>query len=120
MVSFAQLWDTMQRLKEDTFQDDKSMEAIRTGNNIRDDFWDDFISLTNNSDAVAELLGVRTDQVTGWSAKIKDTISRVQKSDQNDGDDDQDKKNHVLPTGSSLGDAAGMDAHDTADTRPMP
>jgi hypothetical protein len=83
--------------------DEKSMEAIRTGQNIRDDFWDDFIQLTNNADAVAQLLGVRTDQVTGWASKVKNMIDKVHDADKQDGgnpdDDKGDGNSKVLPTG---------------------
>lgn len=82
--------------------DTASMKAIRTGLNIRDNFWEDFIQVCNNADALAELLGVRAEQISGWSGKIKHNLDRVNKADAA-GEGEDKKKTKVLNTGDELG-----------------
>lgn len=55
----------------------KAEEAIRAGLDISDDFWDNFITVCNNSDALAELLGVDTQKISTWADSIKQAVDKV-------------------------------------------
>lgn len=77
MVSFQKLWENIEK----NIASDKSQEAIRTGMNIRDDFWDDFLLLINNSTALSELLEVPVSKIAGWHQKIKAALDSVQQAD---------------------------------------
>lgn len=96
MVSFLKLWENMSQQREHA--DTKAMIAIRTGINVSDEFWDDFISVTNNADALAELLGVREDQVRSWGSRVHDALEKVQKAD-DDGEGEEKPKTKLLDTG---------------------
>lgn len=86
----------MSQYRENT--DTKAMIAIRTGINVSDDFWDNFISVTNNADALAELLGVREDQVRNWGNCVHEALEKVKKADDN-GDGEEKPKTKLLNTG---------------------
>jgi len=96
MVSFLQLWENMSQQREHA--DTKAMMAIRTGMNISDDFWDNFISVTNNADALAELLGVREDQVRSWGGRVQEALEKVKTADDN-GEGEEKPKTKLLDTG---------------------
>jgi len=102
-VSFQRLWEHMYAPEKDAEHiDTKSMKAIRTGIAVRENFWDDFVQVCNNSDAIAELLGVRPEQVSGWGSRVKHNLDRVQKAD-TAGDSEGKQKTKVLDTGDDLG-----------------
>lgn len=82
MSSFQKLWETIQASKEKSPQDDRAMSAIRTGIGIRDDFWDDFLLVINNSSGIAELLDVPVIKISGWHDKVKAALEKVQGADQ--------------------------------------
>lgn len=92
MASFASLWDKVgsKRLVEN--DDSKAVLAIKHGQNIRDDFWDDFIRLTNNPEALSELLGVSSQDIALWPIKIKEQLDKLE-------NDVEDVKTKVLDTG---------------------
>jgi|GEM_PF-6090496 len=91
MFSFRQLLESMQDHTDSI--ESEATNAIRTGLNIREDFWDDFISLCNNTNAVATLLGVRPEQVGSWGSKIREKLDNVKISDV------PDNKTKVIDTG---------------------
>lgn len=62
-------------------QDDKSMGAIRNGLNVREDFWDDFLLVINNSGGVSELLDVPVTKIAGWHSKVREALDRVKSAD---------------------------------------
>ncbi len=99
MVSFMRLWENMMHHEKDAEHiDTKAMKAIRTGLNINDDFWTDFIQVCGNSDGLAELLDVRPDQVAGWVSSVKHNLERVHKADAA-GEGEDKPKTKVLDTG---------------------
>jgi hypothetical protein len=61
--------------------EDGAMKAIRNGLGIRDKFWDDFLSLLNNSQAVSDLLNVPPEKVSTWYSCVKNGLERVNKAD---------------------------------------
>lgn len=81
MASFQRLWENIQTSKEKSPQDDRAMMAIRTGIGIRDNFWEDFLLVINNSEGLSELLDVPTVKISEWHDKIKQALEKVQKVD---------------------------------------
>lgn len=98
-ISFGRLWELMEQDiggQDDTANDPApdngdpdtgAMNAIRTGINIRakkdcGDFWDDFIKVCGNADAMSELLDVPREKVTGWAGRIQELLDKVGKSDE--------------------------------------
>ena len=57
------------------------MSAIRTGIGIRDDFWDDFLQVVNNSEGLSALLDIPVIKIANWHQKIKENLDKVQKTD---------------------------------------
>ncbi len=78
----------------------KAMEAIRSGLNLRPDFWDDFLKVVNNSDGIASLLGIDAGHVTQWSEKVSDALNKVKEQDANQ---PEGERKSVIHTGSSTG-----------------
>lgn len=82
MVSFQKLWENMESSRKGGHHlDDKAMEAIRNGINVREDFWDDFLLVVNNSGALSVLLDVPVTKISAWHQKVKEALDRVQKAD---------------------------------------
>lgn len=59
----------------------KSMLAIRNGIGIRSNFWEDFLSLLNDSESVAELFGIPIEKVSTWRNKVQHSLKLVKNSD---------------------------------------
>jgi hypothetical protein len=80
----------------------KAVQAVRAGENLRGEdetsFWDDFIQLCANSDGLAELLGVRREQVTSWPKKIRAAQADLDKHNRTP-DGENEEENEMLPTG---------------------
>lgn len=94
MVSFYKVWENLSDTEEaddtspllDSGDKTQSLIAIRNGLGLRrkeecGNFWDDFIKVCNNSQALSELLGVRPEQVSQWSSKIKEALDKVKDED---------------------------------------
>jgi hypothetical protein len=132
MISFGSLWNIMEvESSGDTEDrnnplmtsgdDSQAMEAIRNGLHLRKegcpDFWEDFITICGNADAMSELLEVPRDKVTGWAGKIRGLVENVDKKD-----DEQkaiSKKSKMIATGDGeIPDIFGNDAG--VDMRPSP
>ncbi len=77
-MSFLKAWDKVRQFREDT--DDAALSAIETGNNVADDFWNNFITVCNNKEGVASLLGVTTSKVATWQQTIKDKMDQAGQS----------------------------------------
>jgi len=70
------------KIKESTDTVDSSKsKAIRNGLGIRDGFWDDFLLLLNNAEAVASLLDVPVEKVGTWHDIVKKELEKVHDSD---------------------------------------
>lgn len=59
----------------------KDAKAIRNGIGIRDTFWDDFLLLLNDAEAVSSLLKVPVEKVGTWHEIIKRNLESVYNSD---------------------------------------
>ncbi len=102
MMSFEKLWNKLEILKEespllDSGDDTKAMQILRVGLSY-EDFWDNFISLCQNSDGLAELLGVGSQYVSQWPLRIKENLDKVKKHDEQPENREKQKK-EMLPTG---------------------
>lgn len=103
MVSFLRLWENMQDDDagplDDSGLESKGMEVIRTGNTLRGksecgNFWEDFITICNDSQGLSELLGARSQEVQQWANKVREAREKVERADSQ-----ADKKNTMMPTG---------------------
>jgi hypothetical protein len=79
MASFQRLWEKLD--ENHHASDTKAMAAIRTGLNISEDFWDNFLLVLGNSDALAELFDVPRVKITGMHHRIREALNKVQQSD---------------------------------------
>jgi hypothetical protein len=79
MASFLQVWESS--LGSGPPEDTKAMRAIRAGMHVREDFWQDFMNVCNNAEAMAALLDVRVDQVTSWGSKVRHGMGLVEEAD---------------------------------------
>jgi len=112
VVSFNALWEAINEQNADvateplldTGEDSKAMRAIRVGLNLRNegegDFWEDFIQVANNNDELANLLGVRPEDVATWPQKIQENLDKIRKKDGDQGQENGEKeRNEMMPTG---------------------
>lgn len=144
MVSFGHLWSIMEQeggtdpqsdedgqsldphgALLDSGAESQAMEAIRSGMHLRKkeecgDFWDDFITVCGNADALSELLNVPRETITGWPGKIRELKEKVDISDQEG--DAKEKKAETLPTGETPTADFGHDGTVSMgnDTKPFP
>lgn len=100
MHSFAKILELMEHssfLDDDSRNEEKCIAAIRTGLNINADFWDGFLRLCNNADALSVLLDVPKDRIAKWSQRIRKYLEITRKLD---GDQNaMSKKAKMIPTG---------------------
>ena len=74
-------------------KEEENKNIIQTGKNVNPNFWDEFILVLNNSEGLAELLGVSKGKVLTWRKKIKDQLSK------NKEEIKINKKNKIIRTG---------------------
>jgi hypothetical protein len=108
MNSFQRLWENMQAAKnEEAVQDDRAMSAIRTGIGVRDEFWDDFLAVLNNSQDLSELLDIPVEKISSWRGKIQNALEKVRDADS---DPEQKKNGKLMKTG--LPEDLGIDSEE--------
>lgn len=78
MISFQKLWENIEKGDDIGTQADA---AIRTGIGVREDFWDDFLLVINNSSGLSELLDVPVTKIAKWHERVKTALNRVQEAD---------------------------------------
>jgi hypothetical protein len=97
-------------------EDSKAIDVIRIGDNLDANFWQNFIKILNNTEGLAELLNVKTEQVAEWAGRIKDHLDKAKESE------NSDEKNTLVSTGDQepLADPSGDVGPITTpnDTRP--
>jgi hypothetical protein len=81
MISFQKLWENMEAAKGNA-SESKASSAIRTGIGVREDFWDDFLAVINNSSGLSELLDVPVTKIASWHQKVKKELNKVKEADQ--------------------------------------
>lgn len=103
MLTFLKLWEIMSSQESlplnASGESSPAMRSIRRGLEMRGDsnrtFWDDFVQLCNDTDGVAELLGVQPDQVAGWGARVNELVEKVDREYSDQGI----SRNQVVSTG---------------------
>jgi hypothetical protein len=78
-MSFFKALEKMRQFQEE--MEDAALSAITTGQNIADDFWNNFILVCNNKDGVASLLGVTTDKVATWQQKVQEALDNAKNAE---------------------------------------
>lgn len=78
MTSFQKLWEA---INESPPPVDQAQEVIRSGIGIRENFWQDFILLLNNSKGLSDLLDVPVEKISTWNAKITAKLQEVDNAD---------------------------------------
>ena len=107
---------------EDDVQKNKSLNVIRKGLEIRDpgcgDFWEDFMSVCSDANAVADLLDIPATKVSKWASIIREKLKQVEDTDSQD----TKPRSKVISTGEPIADPNGVETSfdGPADTRPMP
>lgn len=99
MVSFCRILEHMNNenlVLEELNANSKVIGVIRSGLNIRADFWDDFLKICNQSGPLSELLGVRKEVIANWPTIIRTNLDQVK---QLDGQDALQKKANLISTG---------------------
>lgn len=88
MVSFAQLWEIVEKEKGRSplmggGDDSQVINVVRTGKDLHGDdqtpFWDEFITVCNDSAGLSELLGVSREKIIGWPARIRQALEKLEK-----------------------------------------
>jgi hypothetical protein len=80
MISFQKLWENMEAAKNGD-NESKASSAIRTGIGVRENFWDDFLSVINNSSGLSELLDVPVTKIASWHQKVKEELNKIKEID---------------------------------------
>lgn len=126
-VTFASIIEHMEKYYEedesnepllDSGVESEAMDLVRSGMNLSDGFWEDFINLCGDSQAMSELLEVPRGKVATWGNKIKSLIEKIEKEDSNDSE-----RSDTIATGDeALADPEGTNAQgeQPADLRPTP
>lgn len=107
MVSFAQLWEIIDKEKAHgsplmtSGEDQRQFNVVRTGKDMHKEgetpFWDEFISLCADADGLSQLLGISREKITSWPARIQETLEKLEK--ENAVDSSQKEKQEMTPTG---------------------
>jgi hypothetical protein len=106
MITFCQLMEAMDQVHSplmDSGEESKGLSVIRSGNTMRggetdDSFWEDFMALCGDYEGMAELLGVKPEQVNSWPSRIREAIQSTEKHDMQ-GENKPEEKQEMLPTG---------------------
>jgi hypothetical protein len=100
MSNFARLFENMDSFKKakKELEDSLSLDAIKIGFNLDENFWKIFILLLNNPDALAKLLDVPAHKVTTWYSKINKYLNKYLDSVDSDTDLKAKKKKRLIKT----------------------
>lgn len=89
MVSFAQLWEVIEKQKAQSSplmnsgEEMDHLGVLRTGQELHNEkqisFWDEFTSLCADTDGLGKLLGVSREKISGWPARIRDGLSKLER-----------------------------------------
>ena len=58
------------------FEDSQALEAIQNGMNISETFWDDFLAVMNNSEALSSLLGIPSFKINKWRGRVSKYLTK--------------------------------------------
>jgi hypothetical protein len=78
MSNFGMIFERMEsdKIKKKEESDRMSIEAIKDGLSIDDDFWKNFIMILNNPENLGQLLGVSPVKISTWYGKIKTNLEK--------------------------------------------
>lgn len=107
MVSFAELWEQIDKEKArksplmSSEEDNRALIVVRTGKEMHEEgktsFWEEFSSLCNNAEGMSQLLGVPTDKIRSWPAKIEEALDKLER--QTAVSPSEKIKTELMPTG---------------------
>lgn len=72
-MTFLEAWERSRGLKE---SHTAAVDAIITGLNVSEDFWDNFILVCNNKGGMADLLNVTPEKIASWPAAISSNLNK--------------------------------------------
>lgn len=99
-MNFHRLWENMNIGEEPKQEvDDSIISIIKTGIGVNETFWDDFISVLNNSEGLSALFDVPVEKISTWRKKIKAGIKAVEDKD---GKLEINKNKKMIKTGESV------------------
>jgi len=97
MRTFKEYMDTAKSLYGDN-KDTQAKAVVRAGINLRPDFWDDFMSITNDAEGISELLDVPKEKVANWASRIKDMLEDVDETDS----EEKGGRSEIMGTGEDI------------------
>lgn len=92
-------WKLNENMSQKSFGEDEQSNVIRNGLNLRDDFWDDFLSLCGDAQAMSKLLDVPAEKISGWTSKIHSLVDKINQTDGSDKGGDDRSRSNMLNTG---------------------
>jgi hypothetical protein len=78
MSNFSYLFENMDRSRrlEKENEDKQAMEAIANGMNIDENFWQNFMMVLNNTEALSSLLGVPAIKLNKWRSRVSKYLTK--------------------------------------------
>jgi hypothetical protein len=100
MSSFGKLFENMHAFKESSKQieDSLAVDAIRQGFLTNPEFWQNFISLLNNPEALAKLFNVPQHKVTSWYSRIEKYLQKYMEEEKDNIGNKLSKKRRLVKT----------------------
>ena len=98
-MSFRKLWENMNASKDKKASsdvDEGAIAAIKTGLNVNETFWQDFILVLNNSEGLSALLDTPIEKIITWRKNIENAIAVVE---EREGKIEFKKNKKLLKTG---------------------
>lgn len=95
MSNFAYLFENMERSKkfDKEHEDSQALEAIQNGINVDENFWQNFLAVLNNTEALSNLLGVPAIKMNKWRGRVQKYLTKYL---EDSGDDIDLKKKRKL------------------------
>ena len=78
MSNFGYLFENMERARkhEQEYIDSQSIEAIQNGINQDENFWANFLSVLNNTEALGSLLNIPPIKMNKWRSRIQKYLNK--------------------------------------------
>ncbi len=92
-MTFLEACEKVRSIKEHS--DDAAIDAIFTGINVAEDFWDNFILVCNNRDGLATLLKVSPEKVASWPPAVQEYLEKSKTRT----NPEAKEKTHMIDTG---------------------
>lgn len=100
MSSFGKLFENMHAYKESSkeIEDSLAVDAIRQGFLVDPNFWQNFITLLNNPEALAKLFNVPHHKVTAWYSRIEKYLQKYMEEERDEPGNKISKKRKLVRT----------------------